>query len=326
MRRREFITLVGGAMAWPLTARAQQPAMPVIGFLHSRGPDDASHLVASFRRGLRDGGFIDGQHARIEYRWARGDFGKLPPLAQELVRMPVDVIVAGGGEPAAVTAKATTSTIPIVFAMSGDPIKLGLAASFNRPGGNATGMNILTTALAPKRLGLLHDLVPGSATIGFIANPDFPPSVEQVRDAEEAARAIGVRIRVLNASNEREIDAAFENFAKQNIRALTIASSPFFDTRRKQIVALAQRFAVPTIYHFREYVADGGLISYGIDIVDIYRQIGLYTGQILKGAKPADLPIMQPTKFDLVINLRTAKTLGLAIPSGVLAIADEVIE
>jgi putative ABC transport system substrate-binding protein len=310
----------------PLAARAQQPAIPVVGYMHSRGPDDAAYIAATFRRGLRDGGFIDGQNVKIEYRWAHGQFGQLPALAQELARMPVAVLVAGGGVPTAMAAKAATSTIPIVFAMSGDPVKLGLAASFNRPGANATGMNTLTTALDPKRLGLLHDLVPGAARIGFLVNANFPPSALQISDAEEAARAIGVRIHVLRASSESEIEAAFETVAKERIRALAVASSPFFDTRRKQIVALAARHAVPAMYHFREYAAAGGLISYGIDIVDVHHQVGLYTSQILKGAKPADLPIMLPTKFDLVINLKTAKALALAIPSGVLAIADEVIE
>jgi putative ABC transport system substrate-binding protein len=325
--RREFFTLLGGAaavIASPL--RAQQARMPVIGYLHSRGPDDAAHIVAGFRRGLRDGGFIDGQNVKIEYRWARGQFARLPDFAKELVRMPVNVLIAGSGEPAPMAAKAATSTIPIVFAMSGDPVKLGLAASFNRPGGNVTGINIFTTTLDPKRLGLLHDLVPSAETIGFLAHTSFPPSAGQIRNAEEAARAIGVRVHVLRADNDREIDVAFDVFARERIRALALASSPYFDTRRKQIIALAARNALPAMYHFREYPHDGGLISYGIDIVDAYRQIGLYAGQIIKGAKPADLPILQPTKFDLVINLKTAKTLGLTIPPGVLAIADEVIE
>jgi putative ABC transport system substrate-binding protein len=240
--------------------------------------------------------------------------------------MPVDVLIAGGGVPAPMAAKAATSTIPIVFAMSGDPVKLGLAASFNRPGGNVTGINIFTASLDPKRLGLLHDLVPSAETIGFLAHTSFPPSADQIRNAEQAARAIGVRIHVLRADNDREIDAAFDVFARERIRALALASSPYFDTRRKQIIALAARNALPAMYHFREYPQDGGLISYGIDIVDAYRQIGLYAGQILKGAKPADLPILQPTRFDLVINLKTAKALGLTIPPGILAIADEVIE
>jgi putative tryptophan/tyrosine transport system substrate-binding protein len=325
-RRREFITLLVGAAAWPIAARAQQPAMPVVGFLYSRGPDDAAHIAAAFRRGLRDGGFIDGQNVKVEYRWAHGRFDRLPAMAQELARMPLTVLVAGGGDPVAMAAKAATSTIPIVFAMGGDPIKLGFAASYNRPGGNATGINVLSVSLEPKRLGLLRDLVPAATTIGFLVNWNFSPAPRQISDAEEAARATGVRLEILRASSEREIDAAFETIAKARIHALAVAASPFFDTRRGQIVALAARHAVPAIYHFREYAYAGGLMSYGVDIVDIYRQVGLYAAQIVSGAKPADLPILLPTKFELVINLETAKALGLAIPPGVLAIADEVIE
>jgi putative ABC transport system substrate-binding protein len=325
MRRREVIALLAGVAAWPLAARAQQ-SMPVIGYMHSRGSDDAAHIAAAFRRGLRDGGFIDGQNVRIEYRWAHGQFARLPGFAKELVGVPVDVLVTGGGEPTTMAAKATTSTIPIVFALSGDPVRLGLAASFNRPRGNATGVNILTTTLDPKRLGLLHDLVPGAETIGFLAHTSFPPSESQISGAEEAARAIGIRLHVIRVDNTREIDAAFDTFVQQRIRALAVASSPYFDTQRQHIVALAARHALPAMYHFREYAQNGGLVSYGIDIVDTWRQVGLYTSQILKGTKPGDLPIVLPTKFDLVINLKTAKTLGLTIPPGVLAIADEVIE
>lgn len=300
--------------------------MPLVGYLHSRGADDSAHIIAAFRRALRDGGFIEGQNVKVVYRWAVGQFDRLPALAQELAHMPIAVLVAGGGEPAALAAKAATSTIPIVFAMSADPVKLGLAASFNRPGANATGINILSTTLEPKRLGLLHDLVPEAATIGFLVNKGFPPAVGQISDVQEAARAIGVRIHVLEASSEREIDAAFETVAGNRIRALAVASSPYFDTRRDQIVALATRDAVPAMYHFREYAVAGGLISYGVDIIDVYRQLGLYTAQILKGVKPADLPIMLPTKFDLVINLKTAKALGVRIPDNLLSLADEVIE
>jgi len=327
MERREFITLIGGAVALPLAANAQQAAMPVVGFLQSRGSDDAAYLVAALRRGLRDGGFIDGQSVRVEVRWAEGRFDRLPALAKELVGIPVAALAVGGGEPATVAAAAATSTIPIVFAMSGDPIKLGLVASFNRPGGNITGINILTTTLEPKRLGLLRDLAPDTATFGFLVNaPSFPPSAIQISDVQQAARETGMRVHILPATNEGEIEAAFETIAKERIRALAVAGSPFFDTHRQQIVALAARRGVPTIYHFREYAVAGGLISYGVDIVDTYRQIGLYVSQILKGTKPADLPVLLPTKFDLVINLKTAKALGIAIPPGVLAIADEVIE
>jgi putative ABC transport system substrate-binding protein len=326
MKRRTFMALLAGAATWPLAARAQQPALPVVGFLHSRGSDGGQYLAAAFRRGLRDGGFIDGQNVRIEYRWAEGSFDRVPALARELVRMPAAVLVAGGGELVAMAAKAATATTPIVFAMGGDPIKLGLAASFNRPGANITGVNILTPALESKRVGLLRDLVPAAATIGFLVFDNRPLAAQQIGEAEEAARLIGVPLHILRASSEREIDAAFETIVSERIRALSVAGSPFFDTRRSQIVALAARHAVPTIYHFREFAEAGGLMSYGVDIVDVYRQAGLYAGQILKGAKPADLPILLPTKFDLVINLKTAKELGITIPPGVLAIADEVIE
>jgi ABC-type uncharacterized transport system substrate-binding protein len=327
MKRREFIALLGGAAAaWPLAARAQQPAMPVVGYLNSRGPDDAAHLAASFRRGLRDSGFIVGQNVRIEYRWGRGHFDSLKAMAEELCRVPVAVLIATGGEPTVLAAKSATSTIPIVFAMSSDPIKLGLAVSFNRPSGNATGMNVLTTALEPKRLGLLHDLVPAAGTVGVLVNPSFPPSAGQIRDVEEAARAIGVRVHVLRANTESEIDSAFETIAAERIGALAVAGSPFFDTRRSRIAALAAQHRVPAMYQFREYTAAGGLISYGVDIVDVHRQVGLYAGQVLKGAKPGDLPIMLPTKFELVINLKTAKTLGIRISDNLLTLADEVIE
>ena len=247
-------------------------------------------------------------------------------MAEELCRVPVAVLAATGGEPAVLAAKAATSTIPIVFAMSSDPMKLGLAASYNRPGGNATGMSILNTTLEPKRLGLLRELVPGATAIGVLVNPNFPPAAGQVSDVENAARAIGVHVQVFRANDERDIDVAFENTAQQGISALAVAGSPFFDTRRSRIVALAAQHSVPTMYHFREYAAAGGLMSYGIDIVEVHRQVGLYVGQILKGAKPADLPIMLPTKFELVINLKTAKALDVKISDNLLSLADEVIE
>jgi putative ABC transport system substrate-binding protein len=326
MQRREFITLLGGAaLATPGLARAQQ-GLPVVGFMHSRGPEDADYIVAGFRRGLRDEGFLEGQNIRIEYRWALGRYERLPAMAQELAKIPVAVIVAGGGTPAPVAAKSATSTIPVVFAMSGDPIKLGLAASYNRPGGNVTGVDIFTATLDPKRVGLLRDLIPGVTTIGFLADARFPPSADQVSGAESATRAIGVGLRVMRASDDREIEEAFETLAKEGVRALAVASSPYFDTRRSHIVGLAARHKLPAIYHFREYTNAGGLVSYGVDIVDAYRQIGIYVAQILRGAKPGELPILRPSKFDLVINMKAAKALGLPIPSGVLAIADEVIE
>jgi putative tryptophan/tyrosine transport system substrate-binding protein len=327
MKRREFITLLGVAVAaWPFAARAQQPAMPVIGYLSSRSPDDTRHLLAAFLRGLTEAGYVEGQNVAIEYRWALGQYDRLPALAAELVRRPVALITTTGGEPAALAAKAATSTIPIVFLIGGDPVALGLVASYNRPGGNATGLNILATTLEGKRLGLLHELVPQAATIGVLLNPKFRPADNQLKDLQQAAPSIGLQIHVLRASTDSELDAAFETVTQEHIAALAVTADPFFDTRRDKLVALAASHAVPTIYQFREYAAAGGLMSYGNDSIDTYRQAGVYTGRILKGANPADLPVMQPTKFEFVINLKTAKALGLTFPSGLFSIADEVIE
>jgi putative tryptophan/tyrosine transport system substrate-binding protein len=331
MKRREFITLISGAVAapsllWPLAARGQARRMPVVGYLTSRGPDDGAPLAAAFRRGLRDADFIEGQNIRIEYRWGRGQFDSLKTMAEELTRMPVAVLAATGGEPAVLAAKAATSTIPIVFAMSADPVRLGLATSYNRPGRNATGMSILTTTLEPRRLRLLRELLPGAAAIGVLVNPNFPPANDQVRDVEDAAGALGVAVRVFRANDERDIDAAFDEMARPRIDALAVAGAPFFDTQRTRIVELAARHSIPAMYHFREYPAAGGLMSYGIDIVDVHRQIGLYVGQILKGAKPAELPIMLPGKFEFVINLKAAKALGVKTSDNLLSLADEVIE
>ena len=281
---------------------------------------------AAFRRGLGEAGFIEGQNVMIEYRWALGQYDRLPAMAAELVRRPVTVLASAGGEPAALAAKAATSTIPIVFVIGGDPVKLGLAASLNRPGGNSTGISVLTNTLEPKRLELLRELVPRAETIGVLLNPNFPTFESQLRDVQEAARAINLQIHVLRASTDREIDAAFETVAQRRIPALSVAADPFFDTRRDKLVVLAVRHAVPTMYHFREFAAAGGLVSYGVDISDAYRLFGVYTGRILKGAKPADLPVRQPTKFELVINLKTARALGLEVPSNLSARADEVIE
>jgi putative tryptophan/tyrosine transport system substrate-binding protein len=326
MNRRAFISLLGGAATWPLAARAQQATMPTIGYLSARSPDDSAHLVEAFRRGLSEAGYVEGQTVTVEHRWALGQHDLLPAMAVELVRKPVTVLVSVGGESAALAARAATSTIPIVFIIGGDPVKLGLAASYNRPGGNATGISILTSTLEPKRLGLLHELVSQAATIGVLLNPNFPSFEGQLRDVQEAARAIAVQIHVLRASTDREIEAAFETVAQQRIAALAVAADPFFDTRRDKLVALAAHHAVSTMYHFREFAAAGGLVSYGANIPGVYRQIGVYTGRILKGEKPADLPVMQPTKFDLTINLITARALGLDVPATVLARADEVIE
>jgi putative ABC transport system substrate-binding protein len=327
MRRRDFIKLVGASAApWPLTTRAQQPATPVVGWLSARSPADSAHLVAAFRNGLGEHGFVEGRNVTVEYRWAFGQYDRLPAMADELARRPVTVLASTGGEPAALAAKGATSAIPIIFAIGGDPIKTGLAASYNRPGGNATGISLLTNTLEPKRLGLLRELVPSATTIGFLVNPNFPPSEGQSADVLAAARAANLQVEVLRANSDREIDAAFETVRRQRMGAIAVAASPFFDTRREKLVALAARHAVPTMYHFREFVAAGGLISYGISFPDAYRQVGVYSGQILKGAKPADLPVLQATKFEFVINLKTAKALGIAISDNLLSLANEVIE
>jgi putative ABC transport system substrate-binding protein len=324
--RREFVVTLGGAAAgWSVAVRAQQPAMPAIGFLSIRSPDDTETLAA-FRGGLNEGGFVEGQNVMVDYRWALGQYDRLPALAAELVQKPIAVLVSAGGEPAALAAKAATSTIPIVFSIGDDPVRLGLVASYNRPGGNLTGINIFTTALEAKRLGLLHDLIPKAAAIGVLLNTDFSPAESQLRNVQEAARAIGLQIHVLRANTDPEIEAAFEAGALQRIAALTVAASPFFTTRRDKIVALAMRHAVPTMYTAREYAVDGGLMSYGIDVPNVYRQLGLYAARILKGAKPAELPVLQPTKFEFVINLKTAKSLGVTISDNLLSLADQVIE
>src|SRR5215471_325140 len=326
-RRRQFITLAAGGAtaAWPLAAGAQQP-MPVIGYLSARSPDDTWHLVEAFRRGLREAGFVEGQNATIEYRWALGEHERLAGLASDLVRKPVSVLVTTGGESAALAAKAATSTIPIAFIIGGDPVKLGLAASYSRPGANATGITILTSTLEPKRLELLRELVPQASTIGAFLDPNFPPYEDQLRDLREAARTLDLQVHELRASTDAEIDLAFKTVAQQRIGAVTVAAGPFFDTRREKLVTLAAHYAVPTMYHFREFAAAGGLVSYGIDARSIYRQIGVYAGAILKGERRAELPVLQPTKFELVINLKTAKALGIKVPLTLQVAADEVIE
>jgi putative ABC transport system substrate-binding protein len=325
MKRREFITLLGGAVTWPFAAHAQQPAMPVIGFLSARSPQDAAHLATAFQRGLYENGFVDGQNLTIDFRWADGQYDRLPALAAELVRRPVKVIAATGGDPVALAAKAASSTIPIVF-VTGDPVKAGLVASYSRPGGNATGINLLTTTMEPKRVGILHDLMPQASAIAVLVDPRFPTAEMQSRDIEEAARAIGIQIEVFHASTDNEINAAFQSIVQHRLPALLAAGSPFFDTRRGNLIALAARYKLPTIYQFREYTVDGGLMSYGVSITDAYRQVGAYVGRILKGAKPADLPVLQPTKFEFVINLKTARAIGVNISGDLLSLADEVIE
>jgi putative ABC transport system substrate-binding protein len=327
MRRREFIKLLGGATAaWPFSVRAQS-AKPMIGFMSARSLDDSGEILQAFLKGLGEVGFFDGQNVIIEYRWARGEYGRLPAFAAEFVQRRVHVLVATGGPTSAVAAKQATSTIPIVF-VSGDPVKAGVVESLNRPGGNATGSYIATSnpEMEQKRLSLLHELVPGVPLIGALLNPNFPDAARQLPALEEAARIVGRRLVVAKASNDEELNAAFALLLRQGVGALLVAADAYFDTRRDRIIAFAAQNRLPAVYQFREYALAGGLVSYAPSITDAYRQAGNYTGRILKGEKPADLPVLQPTKFDFVINLKTAKTLDLAVPFGLLNAADEVIE
>ena len=326
MRRREFITFLGGAAASPLAAHAQQSAMPVVGFMSGRSPEDSKHLVAAFRQGLSEAGFVEGQNVVIEYRWGLGQYDRMPALAADLVNRQVAVLVGVGGDVSALAAKRATSTIPIVFGTGSDPIKAGMVESLARPGGNATGYSLLTNQMEPKRLNMLHDLVPGAAVIGVLLNPNFPPAARQLQDLEEAARTIGQKLFVSKASNDVALNAAFPSLVQQRVEALLVAADPYFDTRRDEIIAFANQNRLPAIYQFREYAIAGGLISYGPSITDLYRQAGIYAGRILKGAKPADLPVVQPTTFDFVINLKTAKAIGFTVPQGLVNAADEVIE
>jgi len=327
MKRREFVTLLGStAVALPLAARAQQPTMPVIGFLSARSPDESADVVAVFRRGLAENGFIESQTVAIDYRWALGQYDRLPGLAAELVRIPVAVLVAVGGEPAARAAKAATTTLPVVAMFSTDPVRTGLIASLSRPGGNVTGISNLSSTLEPKRLGLLRELLPQATLFGALLNPDFPTAADQLRDIQEAAQTVGVQLAVFRASTDRELEATFESVTQQHIAALLVAADPFFNTRRAQLAALAARHGVPAMYSFRDFAVAGGLMSYGIDLPETYREVGVYAGRILKGTKPADLPVEQPTKFEFVINLKAAKALGVTFSANLLSLADEVIE
>jgi len=329
MKRREFITLIGsGAAAWPLAAHAQQPAMPVIGFLHAGSPETepGSRMIA-FRHGLNESGYVEGQNVTIEYRWAEGRHDRYSELVADLIRRKVTVITTGANTPGSLAAKAATSTIPIVFGVGQDPVKLGLVASLARPGGNATGVNFFIAELAAKRLGLLRELVPAMASVAVLVNPANPANAEStVKDMQAAAPALGLQVQIFNASTSRQIDAAFANLVRERIDALFVGPDPFFNTRRVHLAVLAGRLAIPATYAGRDYAEAGGLMSYGSDLADTYRQIGAYVGRILKGAKTADLPVVQTSKLELVINAQTARTLGLEVPPTLLARADEVIE
>ena len=326
MRRREFFTLVVGAAAgWPLAAGAQTPAMPVVGFLSSLTQAKTSHMVDAFRRGLGETGYVDGRNVAIDYRFADGQYDRLPALASEMVRRPVSLIVAGG-PPAALAAKVATTTIPIVFIVGFDPVGAGLVASFNRPGGNATGVVLVSGQLGQKRLELVRDLVPKAATVAMLANPVSPDAVPEIREVQAAAQANGLQLRMLNASMLAEIESAFASLAGQRPDALLVGGDPFYMARREDIVRLAASSGLVTVYPFREFTETGGLISYGTNLANSYRQAGIYAGRILGGVKPSDLPVMQPTTFELVINLKTAKALGIKVPLHLEQLADEIIE
>jgi ABC-type uncharacterized transport system substrate-binding protein len=326
MKRREFITLFGGAATWPLAARAQQPALPVVGFLHGASPQPYAPMVVAFRQGLSDTGYVEGQNVAIEFRWANDQLERLPSLAADLVHRQVTVIAAIGGSDSALAAKNATLTIPVVFAIGADPEKLGLVASFNRPGGNVTGIAFQTAALEAKRLELLRELVPKAKMIAVLLRPRSVSAQERTSDILAAARTLGLQIVLVEATSKDDLDAAFASLVQHRSDALVIDPDPLFNDNRNQIVALAARHKVPAIYQDRQYTAAGGLISYGTNFLSVYRQLGLYTGQILKGERPANLPVIQPTNFELVINLKTANSLGLDVPAKLLALADEVIE
>jgi putative tryptophan/tyrosine transport system substrate-binding protein len=330
MKRREFIAGFGAAASSSLfstqAARAQQATMPVVGYLSSRSPGESAAVVSAFRQGLGESGYVVGQNVTIEYRWAEGNYDRLPALAAELVGLRVAAILAAGGPPSALAAKKATSKIPIIFSAADDPVGLGLVESLSRPGGNITGMSVFNSALGAKRLGLLHELVPSARTVAYLANPANPSTRLEIRAGQEAAKTLGIDLQILNASNDQEIEAAFARLAELKAGAIIVAGEPYFDSRRSAIVGLAAKYAIPASYSWRENVEMGGLLSYGTILNESYRNSGVYCGRILKGEKPADLPVMQPTKFELTINLKTAKALGLTIPPALLTGADEVIE
>jgi putative tryptophan/tyrosine transport system substrate-binding protein len=327
MRRREFITLLGVAAAWPLVARAQQPAMPVIGVLSAEWPDPFTDRLRVFRDGLRETGYVEGRNLAIEYRWAEGQNDRLPALAAELIRRQVSVIVTAGSTPAALAARNATTTIPIVFYLGADPVEAGLVTSLSRPGGNLTGVVTLNVEVAPKRLELLHELVPTATVIAALVNPTNPVLAETLtRDLEAAAHTLGIKLHVLHASSDQDFGAVFASLVQLRAGGLVIGADPLFNSRGEQLAALAVRHAVPAIYQFREFVSAGGLLSYGTTVVDTYRPLGVYTGRILKGEKPAELAVQQATKLELIINMKTAKTLGIPVPLPLIGRADEVIE
>jgi putative tryptophan/tyrosine transport system substrate-binding protein len=328
IRRRELIVALGGAAAsWPLAARAQQPAMPVVGFMNiNNSAESVPDLIAAFRQGLKETGFVEGQNVAVEYRWAQGQYDRYPELAAEFVRRQVAVIAATGGEPSPQSAKAATQTIPIVFTANGDPVREGLVASLNRPGGNLTGVTLFGSAAVTKRVQLMHELIPKAATIAYLMNPNHPSGEIEMRAAQMAARSLEKEMLVLKASNEREVDSAFAAMAQQQVGALLVASDPFFYSRRGELVSLVARQGVPAIYYLPEFARAGGLMAYGTNLVDLYRLVGVYTGRILKGEKPADLPVQQTVKVELIINMKTAKALGIEVPISMQLLADEVIE
>jgi putative ABC transport system substrate-binding protein len=325
-RRKFLATLGGAAAAWPLAARAQQPALPAIGFLSSRSADDSARVVAAFREGLAEIGYIDGRDTTIEFRWAQGQFDRLPALAAELVHRPVAVLAAVGGFQTPRAAQGATNAIPIVFGIGEDPVKEGLVPNLNRPGSNVTGATFFTALLGAKRLGLLHDLVPKAEVVGLLVNQNTSQGQGQIRDVQQAARDLGLGLVVLNGGSDEDLEAASASLTQQRVTALMVGADPFFDTRRDRLIALVAQHRLSAIYQFRDYTLAGGLMSYGASITDLYRQVGVYVGRILKGEKPADLPVMLPTKFEFVINLKTARALGIDIPANLLTLADEVIE